>query len=73
MKGDETMARSCGSCRFFVPTKTLEGWNSGAEPEVGECRRNPPVPNVGVDFIGEFPVVSADEGWCGEFRPGDSE
>ena len=56
-----------------MPTKTLEEWNSGAEPEVGECRRNPPVPNVGVDFIGEFPVVSADEGWCGEFRLGDPE
>lgn len=79
-KADETARKwqeyhepfACATCRYFYPCMSVEEWNDDAEPERGECRRMPPHfcdcdPSTG-DYVAFWPLVVADEDWCGEWK-----
>lgn len=65
------MTRCCETCAMFYPCKTLNEWESWAEPYEGECRRYPPTTH-GDDVFGKYPMVSTED-WCGEFSEGSYE
>ena len=60
--------RRCKSCRFFEATKTLAEWQLKICAKEGECHRFPPVWDRKSDYLGVFPIVSADDDWCGEHK-----
>lgn len=65
--------RCCKTCAMFYPCKTLKEWESGAEPDMGECRRFPPsFTNPDAHEVDFFPTVDA-EFWCGEYSEGSYE
>ena len=59
-KGPAPRDRTCGNCLHFKP--------EADNPDVGECRLNPPF----VLYDGEegafsvYPMVAAGEDWCGQ-------
>lgn len=64
---------TCATCRHFCPCMAIREYEDGAEPEKGECRRMPPHfcdcdPSTG-DYVAFWPLVVADEDWCGEWEP----
>lgn len=49
----------CKTCRFFQP------WAYNAED--GQCRKESPKQDIHLGSLdGQWPEVSAEEGWCGE-------
>jgi len=57
------MPEACKTCKFAFP--------SDEKHEV-VCRRFPAqlIYNVGTaQIINRFPIMLADKGWCGEYRP----
>lgn len=60
----------CKTCRYFWPCMSAEEYSEDAEPELGQCRRMPPsfVDCLPDGDIGFWPLVKADEDWCGEWE-----
>ncbi len=72
------MTDRCDGCRFFEPIeqKTVAirvmAMDDGKPAAIGECRRNPPVPEHADEPISMWPKVWATR-WCGEFKPKDAK
>jgi hypothetical protein len=61
------MRGKCGECEYFFvrQDQPFSDWTKG------ECRRYPPPEfNTTPDF---WTFVSAERGWCGEWKPQDTE
>ena len=62
---DEWMAqRKCQDCRFWAYSERSEA----VRIDIGECRRNPPLP-IGTQLLAEqLWAYTRFDNWCGEFR-----
>ena len=50
----------CGDCGYWDNT-------SSADPNLGICRRNPPIPSPSLSVQGLFPLTTGDVDWCGYY------